>query len=301
MKAMARSVILRVRSKVAPSGITRSTVKNPWSSSGIKLVGITRFNTKMNTITIPKPARMRLGFRIAFSSKWPYLLFPLANQILILRKTIFFFFLFGRRIIAHMAGLNVNATTVDNSTETTIVMENWRYKAPVIPLKKLTGTNTAANTIEVAIKAPDNSCMALWVASRAVRCSSCIKRSTFSTTTIASSTTIPIARIKPNKVNILSENPMISIKPNVPIKEIGTAIVGIKAARQFCKDRNTTNTTKNRASNKVLYTSWIDCDIYSVASKGNLYSNPSGKFWLISFIASFTFVATSSALAPGNI
>ena len=29
------------------------------------------------------------------------------------------------------------------------------------PLKKLTGTNTAANTIEVAIKAPDNSCMAL--------------------------------------------------------------------------------------------------------------------------------------------
>ena len=46
---------------------------------------------------------------------------------------------------------------------------------------------------------------------------------------------------------------MISIKPNVPIKEIGTAIVGIKAARQFCKDRNTTNTTKNRASNKVLY------------------------------------------------
>jgi len=124
MKAMARSVILRVRSKVAPSGITSSTVKNPWSSSGIKLVGITRFNTKMNTITIPKPARMRLGFRIAFSSKWPYLLFPLANQILILRKTIFFFFLFGRRIIAHMAGLNVNATTVDNSTETTIVMEN---------------------------------------------------------------------------------------------------------------------------------------------------------------------------------
>ena len=79
------------------------------------------------------------------------------------------------------------------------------------------------------------------------------------------------------------------------------AQTGFLPARQFCKDRNTTNTTKNRASNKVLYTSWIDCDIYSVASKGNLYSNPSGKFWLISFIASFTFVATSSALAPGNI
>ncbi len=109
--------------------------------------------------------------------------------------------------------------------------------------KKLTGTNTAANTMEVAIKAPDNSRIALCVASRAVTRSAMI-RSTFSTTTIASSTTIPIAKINPSKVSIFNEKPKINMKPNVPIKEIGTAIVGIKAARQFCNERNTTRTTK---------------------------------------------------------
>ena len=155
--------------------------------------------------------------------------------------------------------------------------------------------------MEVAIKAPDNSRIALCVASRAVTRSSAMIRSTFSTTTIASSTTIPIAKINPSKVSIFNEKPKINMKPNVPIKEIGTAIVGIKAARQFCNERNTTRTTKKRASNKVLYTSCTDWEIYSVISNGKLYSKPSGKFLLISFIASFTFVATSRAFAPGNI
>ena len=77
-------------------------------------------------------------------------------------------------------------------------------------------------------------------------------RSTFSTTTIASSTTIPIAKIKPSKVSMFSENPMTSMNPNVPIKEMGTAMVGIKAARQFCKERKTTRMTRKRASNRVL-------------------------------------------------
>ena len=206
----------------------------------------------MKTSTIPKPASIRLGFPIAFDNKWIYLLFPLCNQILILRNTKFFFPVVGRKIKAHIAGLNVKATTVESNTETTIVMENWRYNAPVIPLRKLTGTNTAASTIEVAIKAPVNSRIALWVASRGVSFSSCITRSTFSTTTIASSTTIPIARINPSKVSIFKENPIINMNPNVPIREIGTAIVGIRAARQFCNDRNTTNTTRNKASNNVL-------------------------------------------------
>ena len=86
-------------------------------------------------------------------------------------------------------------------------------------------------------------------------------RSTFSTTTMASSTTIPMASTSPSKVSMFSEKPKISIKPKVPISEIGTATSGMTVARQFCKERNTTAITSIRASNKVLYTSWIDSEI----------------------------------------
>ena len=72
---------------------------------------------------------------------------------------------------------------------------------------------------------------------------------------MASSTTIPIARINPSKVRIFSEKPKISMKPKVPIKDMGTATTGIKVARQLCNERNTTNTTRINASNNVLYTS----------------------------------------------
>ena len=60
-------------------------------------------------------------------------------------------------------------------------------------------------------------------------------RSTFSTTTIASSTTMPIASTRPNSESMLSEKPNAAIAANVPISETGIAISGIRLARQFCK------------------------------------------------------------------
>ena len=36
---------------------------------------------------------------------------------------------------------------------------------------------------------------------------------------------------------MLSEKPKASITPKVPISEIGTAMVGISVARQFCNER----------------------------------------------------------------
>ena len=161
----------------------------------------------------------------------------------------------GFKMSEHITGLKVNATTVERITDTAIVTLNWRYSWPVIPDRKLTGTNTAARTIEVAIKAPVSPSIAFLVASYGLSFSSSMIRSTFSTTTMASSTTIPMARINPSKVSILSEKPNISIKPNVPIKEIGTATIGITVARQLCRERNTTIITRTNASNKVLYTS----------------------------------------------
>ena len=54
---------------------------------------------------------------------------------------------------------------------------------------------------------------------------------------------MPIANTKPNIDRLLSENPNTAITANVPIIETGMASSGTSAARQFCKNTNTTSAT----------------------------------------------------------
>ena len=68
------------------------------------------------------------------------------------------------------------------------------------------GTNTAQSTSAIETSAAPTSSIVLRAASRGVRPAS-ILRSTFSTTTIASSTTMPIASTRPNSDRLLSEKP----------------------------------------------------------------------------------------------
>ena len=65
-------------------------------------------------------------------------------------------------------------------------------------------------------------------------------RSTFSTTTIASSTTMPIARTMPKSESVLSEKPSSSMTAKVPTSEIGTATSGMIDARQVWRKTITT-------------------------------------------------------------
>ncbi len=57
-------------------------------------------------------------------------------------------------------------------------------------------------------------------------------RSTFSTTTMASSTTIPMASTRPNRVSVLMEKPNASRIAKVPTMDTGTATRGMIEARQ---------------------------------------------------------------------
>ena len=67
------------------------------------------------------------------------------------------------------------------------------------------GTNTAASTSPTPISAPVIWSMDLRVASSGESPSSCMIRSTFSTTTMASSTSSPIASTIANIVSMLTE------------------------------------------------------------------------------------------------
>ena len=75
---------------------------------------------------------------------------------------------------------------------------------------------------------------------------------TASTTTIASSTTMPIASTRPNIDSVLTEKPSIGKKMKVPTIETGTVKRGMMVARRFCRKMNTTSVTRISASTKVF-------------------------------------------------
>ena len=123
---------------------------------------------------------------------------------------------------------------------------------------KAAGTNTAHSTRAMAIRAEPTSSMLLRAASRGER-PAAILRSTFSTTTMASSTTMPMASTSPNSERLLSEKPNIAMKKKVPMSDTGMATMGMTAARQVCRNRITTSTTRTTASRMVSTTASTDC------------------------------------------
>ena len=178
------------------------------------------------------------------------------------------FWWLGRNRMAQSAGLRVSATMPEMITDIEIVTANCRYITPVSPPRKATGRYTAHSTSTIAITGPLTWLIALIVASRAESFSSCMMRSTFSTTTMASSTTMPMANTSPNSVSVLTENPNNIMPAKVPMIATGTAITGMMVARQLPRKRNTTSTTNATASKNVFATSLIDTSMYFVVSKG---------------------------------
>ena len=112
------------------------------------------------------------------------------------------------------------------------------------------GTNTAQSTRAVAIIGLVTSLMARLAASTGDKPNAML-RSTFSTTTMASSTTMPMANTRPNSERLLMEKPNASITANVPISDTGTAASGMIEARHVWRKIKTTMTTSRVASTSV--------------------------------------------------
>ena len=113
-----------------------------------------------------------------------------------------------------------------------------------MPGRNATGRNTANSTSVVEMIGPVTCAIALWAASAGwMPGSSSMTRCTFSTTTIASSTTRPIARISANSVTVLAEKPKASSTAKTPISDTGMVSAGISVARQSCRKMKTTAST----------------------------------------------------------
>ena len=125
---------------------------------------------------------------------------------------------------------------------------------PVIPGMKATGRKTESRTSVMASIGPVIWVIAFLAASRGARPSVSIRCSTASTTTMASSTTMPMASTTARSEMVLAEKPIRSRKAKVPTRATGTAINGIRVARQLPRKMKTTRMTRAKASNRVWMT-----------------------------------------------
>src|SRR6185369_5587570 len=181
--------------------------------------------------------------------------------------------------------------------EKAIVSENCLYRMPVVPGKNDTGTKTEMSTSDVATTALATSAMAIEVAVCGSVLPSLICRCAFSITTIASSTTRPVARGIPNSVSELIENPKTLLNANVPIRDTGMVTAGIIVARQSNKNIKITIMTMMTASSSVVMTSFTESPTTVVVSKAITYLIPGGNDLESSISAAFAALSTSKALA----
>ena len=72
----------------------------------------------------------------------------------------------------------------------------------------------------------------------------------FSITTMASSTTSPVASVMPKSVSVLMEKPNNFTKAKVPISETGMAMAGIIVVRQSCRKMKITRMTSTIADQR---------------------------------------------------
>ncbi len=132
---------------------------------------------------------------------------------------------------------------------------------------KAAGKNTDISTRVMPTIGPNSSRIAAIAASLGVSPSS-ICRAAPSTTTIASSTTMPIASTIANRVIRLIPKPSIARAAKAPMMVTGTVVAGTSTARQSCTNTMITISTRAAAMNRVWYTSQIEAETKVVVSNG---------------------------------
>ena len=167
-----------------------------------------------------------------------------------------------------------------------------------VPPVKVTGMKTAINTnVQVSIAIVTSPIADLVAAYGEVYPLSNLV-CTASTTTMASSTTVPIAKTKAKSVNRLILNPATERQAKVPINETKTEMVGISVLLKSCKKKYTTMITNKIASNKVFITSSMEAYRKSFVLRISSITQPAGKSSRNSSNKSSNSLMISVALEP---
>ncbi len=156
-----------------------------------------------------------------------------------------------RSSLLHIIGVSVRAMKPETITAPASVSANSTNSRPVRPGVKASGANTAASVSVIATTAKPTSFAPLSAAWNGASPSS-TWRKMFSSTTIASSTTRPMASTRASSVSVLTVKPAAAIRPKAPIRLTGIVTNGMIEARSVRRNRNTTIATSTTASAMVV-------------------------------------------------
>ena len=121
----------------------------------------------------------------------------------------------------------------------------------------------------------------------------------FSTITIASSTTKPVAIVSAISVRLLTEKPARYITPKVPTSDKGTTTLGMMVAGMLRRNRNVTITTRAMAKINSCCTSRTDDRMVSVRLLMTTTSIVEGRVAVSCGSSRSMRSTTSMTLAPG--
>ena len=121
----------------------------------------------------------------------------------------------------------------------------------------------------------------------------------FSTMTIASSTTKPVAMVSAISVRLLMEKPARYITPNVPMSDSGTTTLGMIVAGMLRRKTNVTSTTRPTANTSSCCTSDTEARMVSVRSLRTATVSVEGRLAVSCGSRALMRSTTSMTLAPG--
>ena len=213
---------------------------------------------------------------------------------------------------AHIIGVVVSEITSEISTATDSVTANSRNSRPIWPPMNSSGINTAtsdkliATTVKPTSRAPSSAAV-----KRSMPASRW--RLVFSSTTMASSTTKPVATVSAIRLRLFSEKPSKYITAKVPSSDTTVATAGMTVARALRKNALTTSTTSTMEMISVSSTSrsderidWVESEATcSVTSRGNWACNSGSSARTpstvsITFAAGWRRTSTTTAGLPLN-
>ncbi len=156
-----------------------------------------------------------------------------------------------RSSLLHIIGVSVSATKPETITAPASVSANSVNSRPVRPGVKASGAYTAASVSVIATTAKLIS-LAPFSAAWKGSSPSSMWRKMFSSTTMASSTTRPMASTSASSVSVLMVKPAAAMMPKAPIRLTGMVTIGMIDARIVRRNTNTTSATSTTASAMVV-------------------------------------------------
>ena len=150
--------------------------------------------------------------------------------------------------------MSVKATSSDTAMAKAMVTPKEYMNRPTMPPMNATGRNTAISDRLVASTARPTSWVPSMAASRGDIFFSSMKRKMFSSTTTASSITMPTASVRASSVMTLSVKSMYFMAAKVAISELGMATAEISVGRKRRRKRQTMKAAKSEPATRCSLT-----------------------------------------------